>query len=295
VPESVAAAVGHEVCWALQVAHEQGVIHRDVKPENVLLDSLGRVVLTDFGGVKAFERHGADAETISKTDIVGTTGFMAPEQQTRGSLGPYTDVFGLGVQLYNLATGKMPCAGPVLGAPGPAGRYIDPRKYRAELSDGFCAILHRCLQVKPRQRYPSAEALRQALRDILSAHGVMDARDELCQYVARPAKHASASRERTVSIHMETLMKAVGDKDEQRAAEVLAHLHALDPENRQAQRLAAGLDPSVVAAAQSRRSAAARSQRAPARPHRRRWMLPVLATALALAGAAVWGYLSHLS
>lgn len=111
MPEAVAAAVGHELCLALQVAHEAGIIHRDLKPENVFLNASGRVVLTDFGIVKAVTKGSAIEGFKEPTDVIGTPGFMAPELLGGRALGPAIDIFALGVLLYNITTKRLPLRG----------------------------------------------------------------------------------------------------------------------------------------------------------------------------------------
>jgi serine/threonine-protein kinase len=91
---------------ALQAAHERGVVHRDVKPGNVLITRSGHTKVTDFGIARA-----AEATTISKPgDILGSAKYMSPEQAAGGRVGPASDLYSLGVVLYEMLTGSVPFA-----------------------------------------------------------------------------------------------------------------------------------------------------------------------------------------
>jgi eukaryotic-like serine/threonine-protein kinase len=164
VLEILARAVGY--------AHEQRIIHRDLKPQNVLLESapphLGvpwRVFLADFGLAKVIE---ADHLTQTGT-VMGTVHYMAPEQ-VRGDLreiGPWTDVWSLGVMLYQTLTGKLPFDGQSLiavyeqvskGEPAP------PRTIQKSVSRELETICMRALEKNNRRRYPDGNALAEELR-----------------------------------------------------------------------------------------------------------------------------------
>jgi serine/threonine protein kinase len=92
------------VCAALAAAHAQGLVHRDVKPANVLVGDDGRVKVTDFGIAKA-----ATADTLTATGMVlGTAAYLAPEQARGGPVDARSDLYGLGCVLYELVTGSPP-------------------------------------------------------------------------------------------------------------------------------------------------------------------------------------------
>lgn len=233
-PEPAAAAIGHELCLALQVAHDQGIIHRDMKPENVFMNAAGRVVLTDFGVVKAIREDSAVDGWSQKTDVIGTPGFMAPELMMNRSLGPRTDIFALGALLYNISTGELPFDGasPVeMFRAAVAGKYVDPRKYNRLLSDEFCDVLDGCLQAKPKKRFRSADLLREALKGVLEINGVSDLRDDLRDYMRDPVGYARMTRRRTTSYLVQRLKVSVKDKDEALANRIRERLLAIDPDN----------------------------------------------------------------
>ncbi len=165
VPPRRLAELGRELALALAHAHEAGVIHRDVKPENVLIDGEGRPRLTDFG----LARDVSATQGLTATgQIIGTPSYMAPEQADgdRGEQGPATDVYGLGALLYRALAGRPPFTGRsypellrrVLIEEPQALRSIDAR-INADLE----TIVHRCLEKAPDARYGTARALAEEL------------------------------------------------------------------------------------------------------------------------------------
>jgi serine/threonine-protein kinase len=99
-----AAEIALQVAEALRTAHERGVVHRDVKPRNVLITGFGHAKVADFGIARA-----AEASTISRPgDILGSAKYMSPEQATGETVGPKSDLYSLGVVLYEMLTGRVP-------------------------------------------------------------------------------------------------------------------------------------------------------------------------------------------
>jgi WD40 repeat protein len=160
------ARIGVQVADALAYAHRQGVLHRDVKPSNLLLDAQGIVWVTDFGLAKA---EGTD-ELTHTGDIVGTIRFMAPERFDGRSL-PQSDVYGLGVTLYELLTLR-----PAFADPNKA-KLIDkvlhevpvpPRKVDGRIPRDLETVVLKCLAKEPAERYASAEAVAEDLQRFLA-------------------------------------------------------------------------------------------------------------------------------
>ena len=117
VPVAEALGILRNIAQALAYAHERGIVHRDIKPENVLL-SRGTAVVTDFGIAKALSASTTKVEGNTLTSLgtsIGTPAYMAPEQVEGRATGPATDIYALGVVLYELATGRRPFQGKSIG------------------------------------------------------------------------------------------------------------------------------------------------------------------------------------
>jgi serine/threonine protein kinase, bacterial len=107
MPPHAAAAVLRQVLGGLAVAHRAGLVHRDVKPENVLISDEGEVKLTDFGLVRAVAQAGITSTSV----ILGTAAYLSPEQVSSGDAGPRSDVYAVGILAYELLTGVTPFSG----------------------------------------------------------------------------------------------------------------------------------------------------------------------------------------
>jgi eukaryotic-like serine/threonine-protein kinase len=155
------------ICAGLTSAHAAGVVHRDLKPDNVLLAADGRVVLTDFGIARAFTEAGAGS-TMGL--LVGTPAYMAPEQvEGRRDIDAGADIYALGVVLYELLTGRRawPGEAPLAVA---AARLLadppDPRRVCPELPSAVSALVLKCMARRREDRFPTVEAIVAALSSI---------------------------------------------------------------------------------------------------------------------------------
>ena len=172
--ELTAALIGYEVSGALHAAHTARIIHRDVKPSNVMVDSTGRVLLMDFGIALR-----ADSGT---SDVRGTPLYMAPEQFTGVPAGPRTDLWGLGCILAWLLTGKPPVAARTLAELGSrlqAGDWEPELMGLLERGGMMGRVVSACLERDPRKRYDDARVLQGALGQVIQASLVPDPREEL--------------------------------------------------------------------------------------------------------------------
>jgi tetratricopeptide (TPR) repeat protein/predicted Ser/Thr protein kinase len=165
LPEERAATLVRDVARALQHAHERGVLHRDVKPENVLLDQAGRPRLTDFGLASIL---GDSGRLTRDGEVVGTPCYMAPEQALgdRGQVGPWSDVYGLGAVLYELLTGQPPFAGASAMSALEStvrGRVSSPRLLRRDLDVALEVCCMKALARDPVERFQRAGELAEAL------------------------------------------------------------------------------------------------------------------------------------
>ncbi|NJN93432.1 MAG: serine/threonine protein kinase [Anaerolineales bacterium] len=155
-----------EVCLALDYAHRQGVIHRDVKPANIILTKQGSAILTDFGLALL-------TDVGTRGEIFGTPHYMAPEQaMSSAGVVPQSDLYAVGVILYEMFTGRVPfdAATPLdvamlhMSEPPPR-----PRQFRADLKPALEKVMLNALAKDPRQRYPNGAALAEAVEQALKA------------------------------------------------------------------------------------------------------------------------------
>ena len=159
-----AASIAAEVADALFHAHQRGVIHRDVKPGNVLLANDGRVRLVDFGIAHSLA-EASERLTMTGT-VIGTLRAMAPEQLAGGQIGPRTDLYGIGVVLHEALTGRppYPTSSPVALAEA---QRAGPRDLGG-MEPALAALVAACLAHDPAERPLHAGALAAALRDWLA-------------------------------------------------------------------------------------------------------------------------------
>jgi len=163
LPEVECIRIGTDVASALAIAHAGGVIHRDIKPDNILLSTDGEAVVADFGLARAL----ASAPALSATNqVMGTPQYFSPEQARGQEIDGRSDLYALGVTLYRAATGHLPFEGDdwyavakhhIETAPEPL------RTFARELSPAFEAIVLRLLAKQPEQRFQSATQLLDAL------------------------------------------------------------------------------------------------------------------------------------
>jgi serine/threonine-protein kinase len=157
LPSERAVRIALKICEALEYIHSQGVAHRDLKPENVMIDAEGNIKLIDFG----IAAHiGARRLTFAKfTQTMGTPDYISPEQ-VKGKRGDArSDIYALGVMLYEMLTGKVPFTGPnafiimndrLLNSP------IPPREIDPTISPQLQEIIYRALERDPKNRYATA-------------------------------------------------------------------------------------------------------------------------------------------
>ena len=171
-PLPLAEALGYaiQIGRALGFAHEQGLVHRDVKPQNVLIAPDGRVKVTDFGIARVVELEG-----LTRTGtVLGTSEYVAPEQARGEPVGPATDIYALGVVLFELLAGEVPFAGDNFVAI--AMRHVnDPvpsiRARRPDVPWRLDTAVARALAKRPADRFPSMAALVGELESCLAEAG----------------------------------------------------------------------------------------------------------------------------
>lgn len=173
-----AAEIASEVAGGLGFAHSRGVVHRDVKPGNVLLTKSGQAKVTDFGIARALSS--ADDDLTQAGSVMGTATYFSPEQAQGLSVDPRSDLYSLGVVLYEMVTGRPPFAGDTPLAI--AYKHVQdqppsPSTLMPTLPPGLEAIIMKLLQKNPDDRYASAEDLRMDLGRFLAGEQTVAERD----------------------------------------------------------------------------------------------------------------------
>jgi serine/threonine protein kinase len=172
-----AVAIAAGVCDALQAAHARGLVHRDVKPANVMVRPDGSVKVMDFGLARAAE---AACGLTDPGTVVGTAYYIAPEQAIGGQAGARSDLYALGVCLYEMLGGERPFSGS--GPVDIAAKHVSgvPRRLdelRPDLPPALVATVHQALAKRPEDRQPSAMALRECLQQAVMPVPSVDATD----------------------------------------------------------------------------------------------------------------------
>ena len=164
------AEIGSQVCQALSVAHNMDIIHRDIKPQNIMVQPDGNVKVMDFGIARA---KNSDAEKTSA--VLGTAHYISPEQAQGKDLSSTSDIYSLGIVLYESATGQLPFDGPdavsvamkqVQEAPVP------PSEIKPDIDPSLEAIIMKAIEKDPNNRFQTAQEMRTALNDFLAGRPV---------------------------------------------------------------------------------------------------------------------------
>jgi serine/threonine-protein kinase len=240
VPPEVAACIAIQLADALGEAHAKGIIHRDVKPENVLIHEDRCVKLTDFGIAHMVDTH---AFTVTG-QILGSPGHMAPEQVDGGTCDVRSDVFSLGTVLYFCATGRLPFIGRnphhllklLLD-----GEYPDPLRLRPAIGADLAAIMNKALSRAPGDRYQSASEMAEELRAFVAEMGIDDPEETLAWYLADPSQAAQDLDRQSLQRLLTIGASAAKTGDVSKAQAALSRALALDDGNERALKLLGSL------------------------------------------------------
>jgi serine/threonine protein kinase/predicted Zn-dependent protease len=163
--EKEAIAVAEQVCEGLAEAHELGVVHRDLKPQNIMIDEKGRARIMDFGIARSVEAPGVTQTGM----IIGTPDYISPEQAEGKEADHRSDIYAMGVILFEMVTGSVPFQGDTalsVALKHKSQYPMDPRKLNPDVSESMSRLILVCLEKDKERRYQSAGELLDDLRNI---------------------------------------------------------------------------------------------------------------------------------
>ena len=224
---AVAALIVHRLCLALQHAHRTGIVHRDIKPENVMIREDGVLKLMDFGIAQII-----DNQKLTLTgQLIGSPAYMAPELISGRPLDQRTDLFSLGILLYQLATGRLPFSG------------RNPHEVLNRIADGdyppaatVCPLVDRDLEdiialalaSDPDERYQTVDTFAEELGRYLEEVGVEPSNAELARYFRSPERYVVDLDARVCTALTERAQAAAAEGDTARAIRQLGRVLELD-------------------------------------------------------------------
>ncbi|MBL4686919.1 MAG: serine/threonine protein kinase [Nannocystaceae bacterium] len=227
----VAAMIIHRLCQALCHAHNSAIVHRDIKPENVMIRMEdGNIKLMDFGIAQIIDNN----KLTLTGQLIGSPAYMAPELISGRPLDARTDLFSLGILLYQLATNQLPFNG------------RNPHEVLTRIADGvyppassisplidrdFEAIIDRALALNPDDRYQSVETFAKELEEYLAEMGLEPTTSELCSYFHEPEEYLDALDIRVCTALLKQADKAGAAGSTARAIRLLGRVLELEPEH----------------------------------------------------------------
>jgi len=228
----VGAMIILQVARALAHAHAGGILHRDVKPENIMIRSDGVVKLMDFG-----ISHMVDLERLTVTgQLLGSPAYMAPEHVEGRPLDFRTDVFAVGIVLYQLTVGKLPFEGKnpheVLKRIAEC-KFVDPRQANPRIGNRLGKIILRAMAAAPADRYPAISEMVLALEAYLEESGLASDKvtSELARYFKAPASYEQALKERLVDHLTRRGQEQLANGEQAPALDVFDRVLTIDPQN----------------------------------------------------------------
>jgi serine/threonine protein kinase/Flp pilus assembly protein TadD len=185
-----------QICEGLDEAHRLGVVHRDLKPSNIMIDNDGNARIMDFGIARSIEGKGITGAGV----MIGTPEYMSPEQVEGKDVDQRSDIYSLGVILYEMLTGRVPFEGETalnIAVKQKTENPKNPREYNEQISEDLSGVILKCLEKDKEKRYQSAGELRSELANI---EGGLPTTEKV-----RPQRKPLTSREITVTFGLKKL------------------------------------------------------------------------------------------
>jgi eukaryotic-like serine/threonine-protein kinase len=225
----VGAMIVVQVCRALGHAHSLGVLHRDIKPENIMVRNDGVVKLMDFGIAQML-----DMQRMTVTgQLLGSPAYMSPEHVEGGQLDFRTDIFSVGILLYQLVTGALPFSGKnpheILKRIAEC-KYPDPRQMSPQVGKELAGIIDRAMAREKDDRFHDISEMLAAIEGYLEGCGIRDCRQELERFFAAPASYEMALRARLVD-HLVRRGRQLCADDRVAALEQFNRVLTLEPDH----------------------------------------------------------------
>ncbi|MGB8951653.1 MAG: protein kinase [Candidatus Aminicenantales bacterium] len=154
--------IAQQICRGLAEAHRQGIVHRDLKPQNIMIDKEGNAKIMDFGIARNIQAEGITEAGM----VIGTPEYMSPEQVSGENVDPRSDIYSLGVILYEMLTGRVPFKGETswsIALKQKTERPSDPRQINTQIPEDLSRLILRSLEKEREKRFQSAEDMRTAL------------------------------------------------------------------------------------------------------------------------------------
>ena len=165
LPVGKAVSVARQVCEGLEEAHRAGVVHRDLKPQNIMIDREGNARIMDFGIARSVKGKGITGANV----LIGTPEYMSPEQVDGKEAGPRSDLYSLGIVLFEMLTGRRPFEGETtlsIAVKQKSEAPPDPRKLNPQIPEALALLVLQCLEKAPEKRPAGAAALAAGLAGI---------------------------------------------------------------------------------------------------------------------------------
>jgi serine/threonine-protein kinase len=223
-----------EICEALEEPHAAGFIHRDLKPANIMIEKNGRIVLMDFGLIKQLGGSKEEVTQVSNSsDLLGTPGYVSPEVVTQQEIGPYSDIFAIGIMLYEIVVGYNPFRHQTrtiyeILSNIVEGRVVPPSKFLPNMDPALDKLIIRALHPQVEHRHQQVSRVKNILDTYLAKYHLPHPKEELRMLMADPEgyRHALAGR------FMETSREMLQAGQAEDALRILTDIYRFNPAGR---------------------------------------------------------------